>query len=596
MKVVPITYHNKRYPSNIISNIDEIAGNLDKDKIEVSREYSLHTEYSHMKRKLDNNLVNKYEELKLSHKDNVPQLWKSIRWAEQFANFIIELVGGNKAPKIIEIHPPFNDYCHSFDEFFEIYEVFEKIILEKFPDVKILIENRCGTFYTGGKFLLSKGKDIVEFLESLSKKNIRLQLVLDYPQVFSAELIKMDNVKLDKILAFNKSIKNHIKYIGGFHIWGKKRNEHSGRWTPHNGDLNTFFSFNDELKAIFLQSIINTFDDDVERFFVPEVNSGEEDLQSIIYDLVTAGIEFPMIAQETIAYKNIVAIDWIDNVAHFKYYDSKEGFKLQKIIGLKFISSNKAKRCVGIRDLKTGERIQCPHNNIINQNEVQCVACKNRDSFKTCVMCKGDECQTTNSEALCYCSQEHYVYLAYFPGDFVKVGTAHYKKKIVRLQEQGALAAYIICKTPTGKIARTIEAEIVNLGLREALTTSVKMKHFIEFETYNDIVLKLDYAYDLITKGLSSFSSAYLLESKEVYNQFDNYKSIKDKLLAQSDMQLSLFGDGVVMNEPKEADPFISNNEVFAVAGYIALIKDDKSYKLINLKKLIGFEFESIES
>ena len=124
MKLIPITYHNKKYPDSIKSDIDEIAGNLDKSKIKVDRKYSLHTEYSHMKRNLDNELLNKYLILKQSNKDNIPQLWKNKEWAKSFAEFIIEMVGDNIPPEIIEIHPPFDDYCSSFTEFFEVYEVF----------------------------------------------------------------------------------------------------------------------------------------------------------------------------------------------------------------------------------------------------------------------------------------------------------------------------------------------------------------------------------------------------------------------------------------------------------------------------------------
>lgn len=130
MKLVPITYHSKKYPAGIISEIDEIAGNFEKYLIKPQRKYSLHTEYSHMRRKLDNQLINKYCELKKSEKDNIPQLWKNKEWANQFANFIVELVGNNIPPEIIEIHPPFNAYCSTFSDFFDVYEEFEKIILK----------------------------------------------------------------------------------------------------------------------------------------------------------------------------------------------------------------------------------------------------------------------------------------------------------------------------------------------------------------------------------------------------------------------------------------------------------------------------------
>lgn len=293
MNLIPITYHSKKYPVGVMSNIDEIAGNFDKDTIKPQRKYSLHTEYSHMKRKLNNKLINKYPELKASERDNVPQLWKNKKWAREFADFIVELIGDNIFPEIIEIHPPFDDYCNNFADFFDIYEEFERIILKKFPDVKIFIENRGGTFYKGGKFIISNGKSIIQFLQELQKRNLNLKLVLDYPQVFSAEAIKMDDIKLKKIIDFNNNIKQYISCIGGFHLWGKRKSK-NGRWTSHIGDLNTFFSNNNLLKDEFINSVIDTFDDDMTRYFVPEVNSSEEDLQSIINDLLRFDINFKL--------------------------------------------------------------------------------------------------------------------------------------------------------------------------------------------------------------------------------------------------------------------------------------------------------------
>ena len=219
MILIPITYHSKKYPVGITSNIDEIAGNFDKSSISPIRKYSLHTEYSHMKRKLDNSLINKYPKLKSSQKDNIPQLWKDKEWAQEFANYIIDLIGNNQPPEIIEVHPPFNDYCLDFDNFFDTYIEFERIILQKYPNVKIFIENRCGTFYKGGKFLISNCKSIIKFLNELSNRNLRLKLVLDYPQVFSAEAIKMDDIKLNKITDFNKNINKYWR----FPFMGKKK-------------------------------------------------------------------------------------------------------------------------------------------------------------------------------------------------------------------------------------------------------------------------------------------------------------------------------------------------------------------------------------
>ena len=103
----------------------------------------------------------------------------------------------------------------------------------------------------------------------------------------------MDDIKLKKIIDFNNNIKQYILYIGGFHLWGKRKSQ-TGRWTSHTGDLNTFFSNNDLLKDEFINSVIDTFDDNMVRYFVPEVNSSEEDLQSIINDLLKYDVKFEL--------------------------------------------------------------------------------------------------------------------------------------------------------------------------------------------------------------------------------------------------------------------------------------------------------------
>ena len=72
--------------------------------------------------------------------------------------------------------------------------------------------------------------------------------------------------------------------IKGIHIWGKKKSE-TGRWVAHCGNFDTYFNGNKENKKIFIDGIINVCNDGQKRFFVPEVNSGAEDLRCILDDL-----------------------------------------------------------------------------------------------------------------------------------------------------------------------------------------------------------------------------------------------------------------------------------------------------------------------
>ena len=80
------------------------------------------------------------------------------------------------------------------------------------------------------------------------------------------------------------------QYIGGVHLWGKKLSS-TGRKVAHCGDLNTYFGRTD-VKILFLQAFKDCFDDGVVRKLVLEVNSGNEDMLSIIADLKHVGIEF----------------------------------------------------------------------------------------------------------------------------------------------------------------------------------------------------------------------------------------------------------------------------------------------------------------
>ena len=177
-----VEYNNLPYPHGLSAQIREVAAHLDKDSISPTGAYSLHTEYSYGKRKFDSKLMTKYPILSSSHKDNVPQLWKSLDWANEFADFIIELTRDHHPPTIIEIHPPFNDYC-SLDDFVSRFMAFEEKIHQAYPETTIVIENRAGSIYHGGKFLVGKAKEIAALCQIIEKQSSRLGLVLDFPQL-----------------------------------------------------------------------------------------------------------------------------------------------------------------------------------------------------------------------------------------------------------------------------------------------------------------------------------------------------------------------------------------------------------------------------
>ncbi len=278
-----VEYNNVPYPEGYFSAVKEVAGHMDKSVIESAAKYSLHTEYSYDKRNFDSELIKKYSVLCESNKNGIPQLWKSNVWAKEFADFIVDLIGDNVAPTIIEIHPSFNDYT-DIDDFLAYYVEFQSKVKRSFPNAKIFVENRCGSLYRGGRFTISKADEIATLCEKVIANQIDLGVVLDFPQLLTAERIDTLKFNKDKYESAIERIHPYQQTIKGIHIWGKKKSE-KRRWIAHCGTLNTFFAGNSDNKTVFINGIARICDDGQQRFLVPEVNSGFEDLADIMNDL-----------------------------------------------------------------------------------------------------------------------------------------------------------------------------------------------------------------------------------------------------------------------------------------------------------------------
>jgi hypothetical protein len=288
MILIPIKYHKRNYPIHIKPGIDEIAGHFDVSKISVTRKFSLHTEYSYGIRKLNSEILKTFSALRNAHNEGVPQLWYSAQWAVEFAEFVKLLCNGGK-PTIIEIHPPFSDYIETIDRFLEIYKKFEESILTYSPETKILIENRFGSIYKGGKFLISRGQHLRSLCDHISAKNLKLRIALDIPQLLTAYggANRLESKAIGSILNRQNILQSMTECI---HLWGKRRCK-SERIVSHQGDLNTYFD-NAEKKAVFLEWMADFLKDQKPRYFVPEVNSSDADLQSIVNDLEKKEIKF----------------------------------------------------------------------------------------------------------------------------------------------------------------------------------------------------------------------------------------------------------------------------------------------------------------
>lgn len=207
---------------------------------------------------------------------------KSNEWASEFAYFILEITSTSNSPKVIEIHPPFKDYCN-IDQFVERYSIFMSTIHEKYKETEIVIENRVGTRYSGSNFLFSKMDDIIDLCNVIKEHNLDLKVVLDFPQLLTAEHLDTLNFDMIKYNLCIDKLCNYSVFIAGIHIWGKKQGK-NGTLTSHVGNLNTYFGNNDVSKNEFIKGISKVCNDGIQRYLVPEINSGSTDLESVIED------------------------------------------------------------------------------------------------------------------------------------------------------------------------------------------------------------------------------------------------------------------------------------------------------------------------
>ena len=293
--LIPVKYHKRAYPDGVIPQIEEISCHFDISSIKPNPNmaFSLHTEYSFSARKLNSPLIEEFDAIKRHNKRGIPQLWFNKEWAHQFGNYIINIVDDLPHPKIIEIHPPFNDYCTTIENFLENYSIFEYLMSKKFEDTNIYLENRSGSLYSGGKFLISTINDIQKLFKAIKDTSSKLKLVLDVPQLFTAHKLDFynDSITPERIIEIIKPLRFLKDFIAGFHIWGKKLSS-KGRIVSHQGDLSNYFNNNNELKTTVLTELNTIFDDGNPRYFVPEVNSNNEDLKSIVEDLINHGFKF----------------------------------------------------------------------------------------------------------------------------------------------------------------------------------------------------------------------------------------------------------------------------------------------------------------
>jgi hypothetical protein len=216
VSLIPVQYNKRKYPHGITPRILEVPGHFDAFPIANQMAYSLHTEYSYGARQFSSPSLDNLQTIKASQRRGIPQLWYDKSWVREFCTFIGRFTK-EYPPVIIEIHPPFVDYCPSIAQFIELYSIFEEFVRQEFPCTQILLENRCGS-RNRYPFLISGSKDLIELVGQIRQHSLSLRIAFDPIGLLTAceESRKLSSSEIRRQLG---SLKEYSSHIGGMHLF-----------------------------------------------------------------------------------------------------------------------------------------------------------------------------------------------------------------------------------------------------------------------------------------------------------------------------------------------------------------------------------------
>lgn len=130
------------------------------------------------------------------------------------------------------------------------------------------------------------------------------------------------------------------------------------------------------------------------------------------------------------------------------------------------------KFCVGWLDLAQHQSHPCPDQALVDKKYDQCLTCRNRTGFNPAFYRAAEVSEQQQKLN----QTPHYLYLAYFTPEVIKVGISQSARGLRRLLEQGARAAVRLETFPTALVARQYEARVAGLdGFVEHLAQGKKL-------------------------------------------------------------------------------------------------------------------------
>ncbi|MBP9489279.1 DUF2797 domain-containing protein [Candidatus Saccharibacteria bacterium] len=234
---------------------------------------------------------------------------------------------------------------------------------------------------------------------------------------------------------------------------------------------------------------------------------------------------------------------------------------------------NTTKRyCIGWHDLKTGEDFACPEKAEIDPKYEQCPRCQKRTGFNPAFYnaADGDISQQQQIRN----AQPHFVYLAYFAPNTIKVGISFVGRDITRLLEQGARSALILGEFSSANIARDYEAKISAMpGICENVKSNLKLK-------------LLEQNYD------SKIAERELLKTRSKIEQvlnitFDDY-NVQSLDGFYSDQAIPSGNFISISDQFASSEEIIFSGKLIAQVGYVLIVSQQNESLTLPIKKYTG--------
>jgi len=214
------------------------------------------------------------------------------------------------------------------------------------------------------------------------------------------------------------------------------------------------------------------------------------------------------------------------------------------------------RQCAGFYDFERKRRFTCPERTVSKKK--QCEACLEREGFLAWMRSDGYDIPALKPAVRSYIEGEHFLYLACFGDETVKVGMASAARKTQRLLDQGPLSAIYVAKAD-GIAIRRLEVEVSQFGYSEFMRRSRKFKLLSEAMSVQD-------GHKLLAQSLRDIK---MRVSEEFHSHFlaepESFISPPAAVVARSFHRL------------EECDPSegkIVEGEVVAASGSILILND----------------------